>query len=219
MDALLVPQLEVLRKLQQNIYLLTPEERSALSDVINHFDSCIVMINLQQEPDNGYLNPLHRPQAVHPQRQDQCRYSDQGHAHPPSGAQLRRSAAQEDQALYLQDRAGHVGTRVVSGVKTLEQLFEFMAEKINAANDEKITEQERAQLIGDAAYEAAFFLLQTAPTNQNHQFWLAADLVKRLRNFKSPYLIISREMADARGLRRIFDNFIETTEGWDQTHH
>ena len=107
----------------------------------------------------------------------------------------------------------------MSGVKTLEQLFEFMAEKINAANDEKITEQERAQLIGDAAYEAAFFLLQTAPTNQNHQFWLAADLVKRLRNFKSPYLIISREMADARGLRRIFDNFIETTEGWDQTHH
>ena len=65
-------------------------------------------------------------------------------------------------------------------VQTLEQLFEFMAQKIEAAQGPML-EQQRAMLIADAVYEAAFFMLEVTPTNASHQLFLAAELLKRER--------------------------------------
>lgn len=103
-------------------------------------------------------------------------------------------------------------------VQTLEQLFEFMAKKIEAAQGPML-EQQRAMLIADAVYEAAFFMLEVTPTNASHQLFLAAELLKRLRNFHSPYFIVAREMGNEEELRKLFDHFITTTDGWDATHH
>lgn len=103
-------------------------------------------------------------------------------------------------------------------VHTFEELFEFMAQKIEAAQGNML-EQQRAMLIADAVYEAAFFILEVTPTNANHQLFLAAELLKRLRNFHSPYFIVAREMGSEEELRKMFDQFITTTEGWDATHH
>lgn len=103
-------------------------------------------------------------------------------------------------------------------VTTFEDLFEFMAKKIEAAQGPML-EQARAMLIADAIYEAAYFILEVTPTNGNHQLFLAAELLKRLRNFHSPYFIVAREMGNEEELRAMFDQFITSTQGWDSTHH
>jgi hypothetical protein len=103
-------------------------------------------------------------------------------------------------------------------INTFEDLFEFMAQKIEAAQGQ-MPERDRAMLIADAVYEAAFFILQVTPTSGHHQAFLATELLKRLRNFNSPYFVIAREMGDADQLRALFDGFLTATEGWESTHH
>ena len=106
----------------------------------------------------------------------------------------------------------------MTDIKTLEQLFEFMAEKIGAAQG-AMPEAERMRLINDAVYEAAMFTLAATPSTGHHQLALAAELLKRLRNFHSPYFIIAREMGDEENLRKLFEQFITTTDGWESSRH
>lgn len=49
-ERIVIPQIEVLRKLRDNFLVLTAEERAALTDVINHFDACVDCI---LQPENG----------------------------------------------------------------------------------------------------------------------------------------------------------------------
>ena len=106
----------------------------------------------------------------------------------------------------------------MSNITTFEGLFEFMAQKIEEAQGNML-EQKRATLIADAVYEAADFVLRATPSNANHQLFLAAELLKRLRNFHSPYFVVARQMGSEEDLRKLFDQFIAATEGWDATNH
>lgn len=101
---------------------------------------------------------------------------------------------------------------------TFEELFEFMAQRIKEAHG-LMPERERAVLIAEAAYEAADFVLRATPSDASHQLFLAAELLKRLRNFHSPYFVVAREMGSEEDLRKLFDQFIAATEGWDATNH
>ena len=106
----------------------------------------------------------------------------------------------------------------MSEPQTFEQLFDFMASKVEQANG-AMAEMDRAKLIADVAYEAAMFLLRATPSNGHHQMFLASELLKRLRNFHSPFFVISRQMGDADQLRKLFEQFISSTDGWQQSKH
>lgn len=101
---------------------------------------------------------------------------------------------------------------------TFEVLFEFMVQRIEEAHG-PMPERERALLIAEAAYEAADFVLRATPSNVSHRLFLSAELLKRLRNFHSPYFVVAREMGDEEELRKLFDHFLAATEGWDATNH
>lgn len=99
----------------------------------------------------------------------------------------------------------------MSQPQTLEQLIELMVQKITQAQG-PMPEIERAKLIADAVYETAFFILEVTPTTGHHQMFLASELVKRLRNFHSPFFIVAREMGNDEQLRQLFENFLTPTE-------
>lgn len=111
-----------------------------------------------------------------------------------------------------------MGPGVVSQPQTLEQLFELMAQKITKAQG-PMPEIERANLIADAVYEAAFFILEVTPTTGHHQMFLASELLKRLRNFHSPFFVVSREMGSDEQLRQLFDTFLTSTANWRKEMH
>lgn len=108
-----------------------------------------------------------------------------------------------------------MGPGLVSEITTFEQLIEFMMERIERAND-MIPEAERAMIISDLVYEVALFALQATPCNGHHQMFLASELLKRLRNFQSPFLVLSRQMGTDDELRAHFDNYLKTTANWRQ---
>ena len=102
--------------------------------------------------------------------------------------------------------------------QTLEDLFELVAAKIGAAQG-PMQEMDRANLIADAVYETAFFILQVTPTTGHHQMHLASEMLKRLRNFHSPFLVLSRQMGTDEELRAHFEKFMTTTADWRKEMH
>lgn len=107
----------------------------------------------------------------------------------------------------------------MSAPQNLQQLVDLIIEKIEAANQPSMPEQKRVETIADAVYAVAFFMLQVTPTNGHHQVALAAELVKRLRLFRSPFLILPREIGDDTRLRELFENFLTTTADWRTSQH
>ena len=102
--------------------------------------------------------------------------------------------------------------------QTLEELFEFVAARIHDANA-PMDEIARATLIADAVYETAIFCLQVTPSTGHHQMYLASELLKRLRNFQSPFLVLSRQMGTDEELRAHFEKFMTTTADWRKELH
>lgn len=103
-------------------------------------------------------------------------------------------------------------------IETYEDLFEFMAERINKAND-SIPEAQRSELIIEAVVAAAEFILAVTPTTPAHRLALTSGFVRTVRGITSPFMILPREYGDETELCKAFDKFITDTDGWDATHH
>ena len=103
-------------------------------------------------------------------------------------------------------------------INNFEPLAELLASTIDKANG-AMPEIERANLLVEAMYETAMFLLATTPTTGHHQAYLATELLKRLRNFHSPFFVIAREMGDEAALRQHFETFITATRNWPTSQH
>ena len=102
--------------------------------------------------------------------------------------------------------------------QTFEQLAELLVSTITEANG-AMPEVERANLLAEAVYQTAAFLLATTPTTGHHQAYLATELLKRLRNFHSPFFVIAREMGTDAELRQHFETFMEATKSWQTRQH
>ena len=102
--------------------------------------------------------------------------------------------------------------------QTFEQLAELVARNIEKANG-AVPEIERGNLIAEAVYETAMFMLATTPSTVHHQAYVATELLKRLRNFHSPFFVIAREMGTDAELRQHFETFMEATKSWQTRQH
>lgn len=103
-------------------------------------------------------------------------------------------------------------------ITTFQELIDFIGTNLELAC-KKIPELERAKLLSDITYETANFALQVAPATSAHKNWLASDLMRRLRGFKAPFFVVSREMGTAEELQAAFTDFLARTEGWNESRH
>lgn len=103
----------------------------------------------------------------------------------------------------------------VGVIDTFEKLAEHLIDCIHKS-EEATSEGVKAQAIGEGVMACAEFMLAVVPTNMHHRNYVASVLVRGLRDFKSPFIVLAREQE---GITEEFNRFMTATEGWQETHH